>query len=249
MAIEIEIEDVDSAGLTCDSPLTLGNLELNFNNGATLVSTCELDLLGGSVGSGEHYELCSSAARSVLNKEGELTSAGNADLDRSGLASDLNRLGVLYALVGLGSVSDFGAGNDNKLTVNIVLVASAGYEVADVKLVANVLKFNRTHVALIIVVSIDASAQSFRANVALVILVLILTFGKRLAAKIAVVILIIVSVAERLANEGSTVHTECSLGTGSGAELEIVLECELLAAFHTFAALTAGEEPVVVAIG
>ena len=124
-----------------DDPLTLGYVDLDLNNRAAIVVSCELDVITSTVRADDLGELSSRAAGTVLDKEAELTCAGNGDLDHSGGRTDLNRLDILNALKGLCSVSNLGARNDGKSAVYLILGASTGLKVAYINLIVNVLIF------------------------------------------------------------------------------------------------------------
>ena len=142
-AIKREEEDILSTAVltTCDSPKTLGNVDLDLNNRATIIVTCELDVVYCTIGSDNLSELGCCAAGAVLDKEAKLTCAGNIYKNLAAGATDLDGLGVLNSLKGLGSGSNLGAGYDGEHTIDIILGASAGFNIADVKLIVNILVF------------------------------------------------------------------------------------------------------------
>ena len=189
-AAELEIEDVDSTALACDSPFALGNVYLDLDNGATAVNSCELDLLRGSVGSSDNYVLSRGTAGAVLNKEGKLTGTGNVDLHTRGLATYLNRLGVLCTLVGSGSGSYLGGGKDNELAVYVILCTCTGLKLTDVEQVADVLEGSTANVALLVTVGICTGACNTAAKIAVVITVAVGALAEHLATYVTKVIVV-----------------------------------------------------------
>jgi len=211
--VEVKIEDILSTAVltTADNPLTLGNVNLDLNNGATAVSTKELDVLSCAVGTGNGYELHSRTAGAVLDKEGKLTCAGNVNLDLGGGVTDLNRSYVLNALEGLGSVSDLGACYDGELAVDGVSVKGTCRKVGDVKRV---------------VYSLHIFGEIFlAADVTSIVAVFIYALGELLVTNCAVVRAFgCRALGERLATYGAVVRALCcrTLGEGLAAYRAVV---------------------------
>ena len=145
---EAKLEDIlcATALTTADYPLTCCNVKLDLNNRATAVCAKELNVINCAVGSGNGNELHSRAGGTVLDKEGKLTCAGNVYLDLGSRVTDLNRLLVLNALIGLGSVSDLGAGYDIELTVDAISGKSTGLKSGDVEVIAYPLHIFGNHI-------------------------------------------------------------------------------------------------------
>ena len=204
--VKLEIEDIlGTAVLTaCNRPLALGYLNGKKNKRAGACITHKLNIGNGSVGSDNLGPLHISAAGAVLDNEGKSAGTGNVDLYLMSIAADLNGLIVLSALVGLGSVSDLGAGNDSKHTVNIVGRTGSCIDIAYVKGVGNLLKeYLTAKVALVaLVVAVSALGKNLGTSVTCVIGILVSTLCDFLTAEVTVVVGVLVSA---LGNDEATV--------------------------------------------
>ena len=243
-------EDILSTAVltAADNPFTLGNVELNLYYGVAAYSCFELKVVYGTVGSGYGDELHINAAGAVLNEEGKLTVAGNCNLNLGCGVTNLYGLGVINAVIGLVSVSDFRAGNDGEDAVDGVCAKSARRKVGDVERIADLLvsvgdKLKGASVTEEVTVSVVVSRNcGLVANVAI---------GAKRTGEGGVTCggtgglgnVCYVVVAERLTNVGVAVHTVSSLGTGCGSPYGVVLLGELFTTAHTFTGLAAKNEP------